>query len=353
MRQAIISLYLAVVAGRSLASSGTMDAALIHKAITMDDVSGVYADEIPVPTPGDGEVLIQVHTSSVNPVDWKLAEQGLYLSPSQLGADVSGVVVSVGAECTRLQVDDEVWSDVGYTGLFPGGHGKGAWAEYVSVPEDIVGRKPASLPHSIAGALPLVALTAYQSMVTAGAPWAANSNTSVLITSGDGGTGSLGVQLAKKMGAAWVRAAAAPDHLSYVTELGADVVVDFTQEDVFDTVPDSSLDLVFDNYGANGTAQLAHNALRPGGWYVFLAGGTGPGICEEPACTPKEGVNQISLFTDSSGHEDLDAIATIADSQGLTVNVDSSYALEDSADAMSRQMTGETMGKVTIEVIGA
>mmetsp|Transcript_104847 Transcript_104847/g.302528 ORF Transcript_104847/g.302528 Transcript_104847/m.302528 type:complete len:155 (+) Transcript_104847:102-566(+) len=153
------------------------------------------------------------------------------------------------------------------------------------------------------------------------------------------------------MGAQSVRSCAAPDHLSYVADLGADVVVDFTQADVFDGVPDDSIDVVFDNYGANGTAQIAMNALRTGGWYVFLAGGTGPGICEEPACTPKDGVNQLSLWTDSSGHDDLDAIAAIADSQGLTVNVDSSYALEDSADAMARQMSGQTEGKVTIEVI--
>mmetsp|Transcript_104848 Transcript_104848/g.302529 ORF Transcript_104848/g.302529 Transcript_104848/m.302529 type:complete len:311 (+) Transcript_104848:358-1290(+) len=297
------------------------------------------------------QVLIEVHTSSVNPVDWKLAEQGLYITPSQLGADVSGVVVGVGTGCSRLQVNDEVWSDVGYSGLLPGAHGNGAWAEYVTVAEEIVSKKPTSLPHSMAGALPLVALTAYQSMVTAGAPWDPNSNISVVITSGDGGTGSLGVQLAKKMGAQSVRSCAAPDHLSYVADLGADVVVDFTQADVFDGVPDDSIDVVFDNYGANGTAQIAMNALRTGGWYVFLAGGTGPGICEEPACTPKDGVNQLSLWTDSSGHDDLDAIAAIADSQGLTVNVDSSYALEDSADAMARQMSGQTEGKVTIEVI--
>ena len=116
--------------------------------------------------PAPSQVLIQVHTSSVNPVDWKLAEQGLYHTPSQLGADVSGVVVGVGAGCSRLQVNDEVWSDVGYSGLAPGAHGNGAWAEYVTVAEEVVSKKPNSLPHSVAGALPLVALTAYQSMVT-------------------------------------------------------------------------------------------------------------------------------------------------------------------------------------------
>lgn len=152
------------------------------------------------------------------------------------------------------------------------------------------------------------------------------------------------------MGASLVRSCAAPDHLAYVTDLGADVVIDFTQADVFDGVPDDSVDVVFDNYGANGTAQIAMNALRKGGWYVFLAGGTGPGVCKEPACTPKDGVNQISLWTDSSGHADLDAIAAIADSQGLAVNVDSSYALDDSAGAMARAMTGQVEGKVTIEM---
>ena len=100
------------------------------------------------------------------------------------------MIVGVGAGCSRLQLNDEVWADVGYSGLLPGAHGNGAWAEYVTVAEEIVSRKPTSMPHSMAGALPLVALTAYQSMATAGAPWDANSNISVVITSGDGGTGN-------------------------------------------------------------------------------------------------------------------------------------------------------------------
>ena len=114
-------------------------------------------------------------------------------------------------------------------------------------------------------------------------------------------------------------------------------------------MPDGSLDVVYDNYGAAGTAALAMRALRPGGWYVFLAGKDG-GLCEPPACTPKDGVNQISLWTNSSGHEDLEAIAAIADAQGLTVNLDSTFALDDAARAMSRSMTGEVLGKVTIAV---
>ena len=126
------------------------------------------------------------------------------------------MVVGTGNGVTQLQVGNEVWSDVGFSGLIPGAHGMGAWADYVVAKEEIVSLKPASLPHSVAGALPLVALTAFQSMVTAGAPWdSGTSNISVVITSGDGGTGSLGVQLAKKMGATMVRTCAAPDHVSY------------------------------------------------------------------------------------------------------------------------------------------
>ena len=133
--------------------------------------------------------------------------------------------------------------------------------QYVVAAEAIVALKPASLPHGVAGALPLVALTSYQAMVTAGAPWwssggggaattnaSGGGNVSVLLTSGDGGTGVVGVQLAKKLGARTVLTCAAPEHVEYVEGLGADRVVDFTRASVFDGVPDGSIDVVYDNY---------------------------------------------------------------------------------------------------------
>ncbi len=333
------------------ASGATMRASRIHAPITYDDTSSVFVDEVDAPTAGEGEVVIRVLGSSVNPVDWKLAEQGVYAAPRPLGADVSGVVAACAA-CARLRVGDAVWADVGYSGLYPGASGAGAWAEYVAAPEAVVARKPDSLSHAVAGAMPLVALTSFQAMKAAGAPWAGGGNVSVIVTSGDGGTGVLGVQLAKKLGARAVRTCAAPEHVAYVAALldaTTDSVVDFTTASVFDGVPDGSVDVVYDNYGANGTAAVAMRALRPGGWYVFLAGKDG-GLCEPPACMPKDGVHQISLWTDASGHDDLEAIAAIADAHGLTVNLDSSFALEDAAQAMSRSMTGEVLGKVAIAI---
>ena len=120
--------------GSAATTTETMRAARLHAAITPTDLSGVTVDDIDVPMAGVGEVLIAVHASSVNPVDYKLAEQGAYLVPRPLGGDVSGVVVACGSSACedgdgRLAVGAEVWADVGYSGLYPGASGNGAWAE--------------------------------------------------------------------------------------------------------------------------------------------------------------------------------------------------------------------------------
>ena len=149
---------------------------------------------ISVPSPGAGQVLLEAHGSSVNPCDVDYVQYGVGCGGGggTLGMDVAGKVVAVGAGVTRLKLGDEVWADIG------GGSGDtGGMAEYALVDEAQVGLKPKSLNFTEAGTIPLVGLTALECLQKAGAPWSGKANLTVLVTSGSGGTGFVGVQLAK------------------------------------------------------------------------------------------------------------------------------------------------------------
>ncbi|HYY15402.1 MAG TPA: NADP-dependent oxidoreductase, partial [Gammaproteobacteria bacterium] len=149
-------------------------------------------EEAPCPKPGPGELLIRVHAAGINPVDWKIREgyfkQRLnYSLPLILGWDLSGVVETTGPGVTRLKVGDEAYSR-------PDIARDGAYAEYIAVRETEVALKPKSIDHIHAAAIPLAALTAWQSLFdTAGL----GAGQTVLIHAAAGGVGSFAVQLAK------------------------------------------------------------------------------------------------------------------------------------------------------------
>ena len=126
--------------------------------------------------------------------------------------------------------------------------------------------------------MPCVAVTSLQCLQATGAPWANRTNVTVVITSGQGGTGFIGIQLAKLLSATNVYTAASGAGIPFVESLGAHLVVDFTKQNIFDSLPDDSVDIVYDNYGARdpGTADKAVHAIRIGG--VFLVMDTGGGI---------------------------------------------------------------------------
>ena len=124
--------------------------------------------------------------------------------------------------------------------------------------------------------MPCVAVTSLQCLQATGAPWANRTNVTVVITSGQGGTGFIGIQLAKLLSATNVYTAASGAGIPFVESLGANLVVDFTKQNIFDSLPDDSVDIVYDNYGAPGTADKAMHAIRIGG--VFLVMDTGGGI---------------------------------------------------------------------------
>jgi NADPH:quinone reductase-like Zn-dependent oxidoreductase len=176
-------------------------------------------EEMPLPRPQTGEVLVRVHAAGINPVDWKIREGLLHdllqhAFPLVLGWDVSGVVESLGPDTSRLRVGDEVYSKPDITR-------DGAYAEFIVIKESEVALKPASLDHVHAAALPLAGLTAWQALFeTAGL----TAGQRVLIHAAAGGVGNIAVQLAKWKGAHVIGTASSKNH-DFLRKVGVDQAV--------------------------------------------------------------------------------------------------------------------------------
>ena len=221
--------------------------------------------EIDVPQPGPNGVLVRVHASSVNPIDWKL-RKGL-LSPLWnlrfpviWGSDFSGVVDQVGSNVSLFKPGDEIY---GFK------HGKvaqtyrGTYADYAVVPESALSRKPANLSHREAAAVPMAALTAWQALVDDGRLVSGNR---VLVHAAAGGVGVFALQIAKALGA-YVAATASQRNQDFLRQLGADLVMDYTQENIEARL--SGYDLVLDAVGRS-VWRASLRVLRRGGRLVTL-----------------------------------------------------------------------------------
>lgn len=204
--------------------------------------------ELPKPTPGEGQVLVRVHATSINPLDYQV-RRGDYPElvplPSITGHDISGVVEAVGPGVTAFAPGDEVW----YTPqIFDG---PGSYAEYHVANESIVGKKPAALNHLEAASLSLVGGTAWEALVVRAG---LRVGESILVHGGAGGVGHVAIQLAKAVGAKVFTTARAENH-EFVRSLGADVVIDYEKEDYVEAVlresGDRGVDVVFDTIGGD------------------------------------------------------------------------------------------------------
>jgi NADPH2:quinone reductase len=194
-------------------------------SLPIDDPASLFEFEAETPTPGPRDLLVRVRAVSVNPVDWKQrqrAAQGTKLdTPKILGYDASGVVEAVGSEVSLFAVGDEVF----YAGSI---QRQGTNAELHLVDERIVGRKPKSLSHTEAAALPLTSITAWEAIFDRlRVPEGGGAGQSLLILGGAGGVGSIAIQLAKQLTGLEIIATASRDESArWCRDLGADVVAD-------------------------------------------------------------------------------------------------------------------------------
>ncbi|CAN5488706.1 MAG: zinc-binding dehydrogenase [Rubrobacteraceae bacterium] len=228
-------------------------------------------DDIEKPKAGPGEILIKIIASGTNPVDAKIRSGDIPAvePPAILGSDVSGTVEEVGPGVSDFEEGDEVY----YTAELFGEGANGAHAEYISAPANIVAKKPNSLSHEEAAAVPLAGGTAYEAIVRR---LKVIPGEVVVVHGGAGGVGSFAIQIAKASGA-FVISTAGPGNQNALRELGADVAVDYTSEDISEVAlshSDGGVDAVFDTVGGDIIAPSAEYT-RPFGRAATIVGAVG------------------------------------------------------------------------------
>jgi NADPH:quinone reductase-like Zn-dependent oxidoreductase len=334
----------------------TVDKGKEMKAITYRQYGGpevLRLGECERPAAAEGEVLIRVHASSINAVDYRLMRANPFLvrlangllSPKKrkLGSDVSGVVEQVGPGVKRVKVGDEVFGQT----LHDGG---GGFAEYVCVRESAVAVKPEELDFVQSAALVLAGLTALQAVRDRAK---VRPGQSVLIQGAGGGVGTLLVQVAKAYGS-HVTAVCGPGSVELVTSLGADRVIDYTKKDF--TQEGGRYDAIF---GVNGHRPLAayRNALKPGGAYVVVGGDSRTlfqamflGALRFAGSGRK--IELLRLDADRHTY-DLEELRELIAAQKLRPVIDHLYPLDETAAAMRYVEGGHVRGKVVLQVVGA
>ncbi|REK89091.1 NADP-dependent oxidoreductase [Streptomyces inhibens] len=289
------------------------------------------------PVPGPTEILVRVHAAGVNPADWKTRARGAFASgikpPFTLGFDVSGVVEAVGPGVTLFAPGDRVFG----MPRFP--HPAGAYAEYVTAPARHFALLPAGLDHVQGAAVPLAALTAWQALVdTADVQPGAR----VLIHAAAGGVGHLAVQIAKSRGAYVIGTARQAKH-DFLRGLGADELIDYTQQDFAAAVRD--VDIVVDSIGGDYWARSLHT-LRPGSTLVSIL----PLDDTFPAAQARAAQVRAVFMLVEPDQAGMRAVADLLDSGKLQVTVDAVVPLEEAAKAHALGETGRTTGKIVLTV---
>ncbi|MBF6179226.1 NADP-dependent oxidoreductase [Nocardia otitidiscaviarum] len=305
--------------------------AVIQKSVGGPEVLEVA--EIERPELLSGEVLVRVHASSVNPVDVAVRAGAIPLlgePPFGVGWDISGVVEAV-APGARYTVGEEVYG----MPFFP--RAATGYAEYVATPSRQVARKPKSLSHVEAAALPLAALTAWQGLVDRAGITAGDR---VLIHRAAGGVGHLAVQIAKARGAHVIALASAAKH-DFVRELGADEVIDYRTTDYAEVLRD--LDVVLDS---NADGERSLRVLKPGGVLVSIMEHFNP----ERAAQVEAAGRRFAGVSVEPDYAALEAIAELVDAGKIRPHVSRTLPLEEAATAHELVGSGQTVGKIVLAV---
>ncbi|MGG8406977.1 NADP-dependent oxidoreductase [Streptomyces sp. 12297] len=286
---------------------------------------------LPRPKYGPGELLVKVRRAAVNPVDWKIMGGHLdglmdVVFPVVPGWDVAGTVEANGIDTPEFSVGDEVFAYARKDYV----HG-GTFAEYVTVPVRSLAHKPASLSWDQAAGLPLAGLTAYQLLTRLGV----GKDDTVLVHGAAGGVGSLGVQIARALGARVIGTASPRNH-DRVRELGAEPVQygEGLTDRVRELVPEG-VGVVADFVG--GVLDVTLAVLRDGGRHASIADHTVLGAGGQWMWVRPVG-------------SDLEELGRLADQGQLTVPVARTFPLAELADAFELSQTGHAAGKIIIEI---
>jgi len=314
--------------------------AMVYTKFGPSDV--LQLKEVEKPIPKANEILIKVHAASANAYDWRHLRANPFLirfmgagllKPKHriLGADIAGQVEAVGGSVKQFQPGDAVFGDNGY----------GGFAEYACVDENRFVLKPANLTFEEAAAAPMAALTALQGLRDKGGIQARQK---VLINGASGGVGTYAVQIAKSFETE-VTGVCSALKMDLVRSIGADYVVDYTQQDV--TKNKQQYDLIFD-IAAYRSISDYKRILSPGGKYV-LAGGSMARIFQLMFKSMMRAKN-MKLIVANANQKDLLFIAELMSAGKVKSIIDKRYPLNETAEALRYLEEGHARGKVVISV---
>lgn len=314
--------------------------------------------DVPEPTLRDDEVLVEVHAASVNLLDAKIRNGDFklflpYKLPIALGHDVAGVVVKVGPQVQQFKPGDEVYAR-------PDDLRIGSFAEYIPVREASLALKPRGLTMEEAASIPLVGLTAWQALVEKAG---LRKGQKVFIQAGSGGVGTFAIQLAKHLGAT-VATTTGTTNVALVKRLGADVVVDYKQQDFVDVLRDCDVVL---NSQDGETLQKSLGVLKPGGKLISISGPPDPDFARavnapwfvKPIMrllsagirrkANRRDVRYAFLFMRADGAQ-LRQITQLIEAGAIVPVIDRVFPFEATNEAMAYVESGRAKGKVVIKL---
>lgn len=308
------------------------------KAIVIEQYGGaeeLIEKELPKPVIKDEQVLIEMHATSINPIDWKLREGYLKEAiplefPLILGWDAAGVISEVGKNVTDFKVGDEVFARPAME--------NGTYAEYVAVDEALVALKPDNISFQEAASTPLAGLTAWQCLVDFGEIKAGDK---VFIQAGSGGVGSFAVQIAKSFGA-YVISTASGKNEAFLKELGVDEFINYETTDFSKAVKD--VDLVVDTMG-DEILEHSMDIVKKGGKLVSIAGQ--PDVKNAKA----KGITADSFWLNPNGKQ-LAELGKLMEAGKVKANIGHTYPLTTKGirDAHELSETHHAKGKIVITV---
>jgi len=303
------------------------------KAVRIHEFGGpevLKYEDVSEPQPGPGEIRIRIIAAGVNPMDWKIRKGlvGKLPLPMIMGLDVAGVVDALGQGGVFFQPEEEVFAKVSI--------GEGGYAEYTVVNSTQAARKPRSIGFVESAAIPTAGLAAWQCLFDIAG---LEKGQSVLIHGAAGGVGTFAVQFAKWKGA-FVVATASGTNIEFLKSIGADVVINYTNQNFEDIA--CNMDVVLDTVGGD-TFDKSWGVLKPGGFLVSTVASIPEGAAEE------HGVRAQTLMTKSDGKE-LAQIAEVIDEMRVKPIVTTILPLSDAQKAHEMSESRHTRGKIVLLV---
>jgi len=314
--------------------------------------------DMPEPDLRDDDVLIQVRAASINPLDSKIKSGEFklilpYRFPLILGNDVSGTVVRVGARVSQFKPGDDVYAR-------PDDDRIGTFAEFIAIKASSVALKPTNISMVEAASLPLVSLTAWQVLMETAK---LKKGQKVLVHAGSGGVGTIAIQLAKHLGA-FVATTTSTSNIPLVKALGADVVIDYKQQDFAAVLRD--YDVVLSSLGSDALHKSLQ-VLKPGGHLISVSGPPTPAFAAARGLTwplrqvlrllsygirrkaKQKNIEYSFVFMRAEGAQ-LQAITTLVEAGAIRPVVDQVFAFEDILQALAYSDSGRAKGKIVVQM---